>query len=112
MTKTQYDLAAREAANYTDPDAFVSDLLTSSAFPPEDETAPLLLDEADTLRRIWIAAEAPFRAFLAAMGLTQTGCSQRFLIPLRTVQNWAGGINDCPRYLRLMMAQLTGYINA
>lgn len=40
MTSKQITLAAQEAPNYSDPDAFVSDMLLSAAFlPPEDETA-------------------------------------------------------------------------
>ena len=51
---------------------------------------------------------APFRDLLKAIGLTQTECSRRFEIPLRTVQHWAGGDRECPSYVRLMMAELTG----
>lgn len=53
-------------------------------------------------------AALPFRDLLRAMGLTQSACSRRFEIPLRTVQHWAGEDRECPIYLRLMMAELTG----
>jgi len=53
-------------------------------------------------------AALPFRDLLQAMGLTQSACSRRFEIPLRTVQHWAGGDRECPVYLRLMMAELAG----
>ena len=50
----------------------------------------------------------PFRDLLAALGLSQTECSRRFGIPLRTVQGWANETRHCPPYIRLMMAELTG----
>lgn len=53
----------------------------------------------------------PFKDFLAALGLTQTECSRRFHIPLRTVQGWAGGTRTPPVYVRYMIAQLMGYID-
>ena len=52
----------------------------------------------------------PFRDLLRAMGLTQTACSRRFDIPLRTVQGWANETRRCPVYIRLMMAELTGIL--
>lgn len=53
-------------------------------------------------------AALPFRDLLLAMELSQTACSRRFEIPLRTVQHWATGDRECPVYLRLMMAELIG----
>lgn len=111
MTKTQQDLAIREAASYADVDAFVSDLLTSSAFLDlNDEAAQPDLSEIDALRTIWTVVRAPFRELLAAMQLSQSACSRRFWIPLRTVQGWAGETRACPPYVRLMMAELTGLL--
>lgn len=112
MTSTQYALACSEAPNYSDPDAFVSDLLTSSAFAPAAPEAELDLTQAPALRRIWTAATAPFRDLLRELGLGQTELARRYQIPLRTVQNWASGVNDCPVYTRLMIARLEGYIQA
>lgn len=53
-------------------------------------------------------AGLPFRDLLKAMGMTQTQCSRRFEIPLRTIQHWAAGDRECPTYVKLMMAELTG----
>lgn len=106
MTDLQYHLAAQEAANYTDIDAYCSDLLTSSAFAPEDEAADLDLTLIPELRRIWQAVNLPFRELLRELGLTQTACARRFAIPLRTVQNWSGNIARCPVYTRLMISEV------
>lgn len=110
MTRSQFDLAAHEAPAYRDPDAFVSDLLLSFAFLPEDEDAVPDLSQADALRRIWMAAAAPFRDFLQALGLGQSALARAYLIPLRTVQDWTAGVRSAPVYLRLMLARLEGYL--
>lgn len=41
-------------------------------------------------------------------GLTQTKFAERFMIPLRTVQNWCGGQRTMPRYEKFMFAMLLG----
>lgn len=111
MTDPQITHAFSEAPAYTDPDAFISDLLLSAAFlPPDDPEAAPDLTQADALRRIWQAANLPFKALLPLLGLTQTGLSRRYGIPLRTVQNWAGGHRTPPLWLRLMLAELSGWL--
>lgn len=112
MTHAQFTLACSEAPNYSDPDAFISDMLTSSAFAPADPESELDLTQADALRRIWTAAAALFRDMLRALDLGQTELARRYQIPLRTVQNWASGVNDCPVYTRLMIARLEGNIQS
>lgn len=112
MTPAQFALACSEAPNYSDPDAFVSDLLTSAAFATDDPEAELDTTHVDALRRIWTASAAHFRDLLRELGLGQTELARRYQIPLRTVQNWASGVNDCPAYTRLMIARLEGYIQA
>ena len=56
--------------------------------------------------------QVPFRDLLAAMNLSQSECSRRFEIPLRTIQNWVSqapaAYRECPPYVRLMMAELAG----
>ena len=111
MTESQITHAFSEAPAYTDPDAFVSDLLLSATFlPPDDPEAEPDLTQADALRRIWQAACLPIRELLPAMGLTQTGLSRRYGIPLRTVQDWAGERRTPPLWLRLMLADLAGWL--
>lgn len=112
MTDTQLSAAVREAPHYSDPDAFLSDMLLSAAFlPPEDEDAQPNMSIAPELRAIWTAAAAPFADFLSALGLRQTDFSRRFFVPLRTVQSWKLGERECPIYVRLMAAELCGLIN-
>lgn len=109
MTDKQLNLALSEATHYTDPDAFVSDMLLSAAFiDPDDAEAQPDLTQADDLRRIWTITAAPFREFLALLGIGQSALSRLHHIPLRTVQNWAAGTSECPTYTRIMMARLAG----
>ena len=107
MTELQRRTALQEACEYQSAEDFVSDLLLSAAFltPGDDsvEPDPTLIPE---LRRIWLAVNAPFRALLEEMGMTQTACAQRFCIPLRTIQSWALEERQCPVYARLMMLEL------
>lgn len=42
-------------------------------------------------------------------GLSQTALAKRFGIPLRTVQNWAGGQRSAPDYVVKMMDELLQY---
>ena len=39
-------------------------------------------------------------------GLSQTALAKRFGIPLRTIQNWAGGQRPAPEYVINMMVEL------
>lgn len=40
-----------------------------------------------------------FREFLAAYRLSQRGASERFGIPLRSIENWCTGVRTPPPYL-------------
>lgn len=111
MTDAQRSLALAEATNYTDVDAFVSDLLLSDAFlPADDPSAEPDLSQADELRRLWTVSAAPFRALLEACGLTAKEASTRYCINPRTVYHWLADERPCPLYVRLMLALLTGYL--
>ena len=111
MTDPQITHAFSEAPAYKDPDAFISDLLLSAAFVnPDDPDALPAIDQIDPLRRIWQASTLPFKSLLSELGLTQTGLSKRYGIPLRTVQGWAGETRTPPPWLRLMLADLSGWL--
>ena len=43
-----------------------------------------------------------------ASGMSQTKFAERFMIPLRTVQNWCGEQRTMPRYEKFMFAMLLG----
>ena len=107
MTDKQIYYALSEAQNYTEPEAFASDILLSSMFeiPGSEEIQTDLMEPLITL---WHIACDPFRDLLERMEMTQAQCSTRFCIGYRTVQRWAAGDRQCPVYIRLMMAELAG----
>lgn len=109
MTDKQICRLYGETANYTGPDAYASDVALSPLDPENPEQA---VDMAlyEQLRTLWHVANDPFKILLTRMGLSQTQCATRFCIPLRTVQNWAGEVNACPPYTRLMMAEAVGLL--
>lgn len=109
MTDKQINTYFGEAVNYADPDAFASDVALALLDPyaPDQQPDAALFDQ---LRILWHVACDPFRDFLALVGLSQTECSIRFCIPLRTVQGWSGVSRSSPPYLRLMIAELTGVL--
>lgn len=43
---------------------------------------------------------------LATYGYTQSSLARRFGIPLRTVQNWCGGVRTPPEYVIGMMIRI------
>lgn len=111
LTSRELDAAVSAAPSYADPDAYVSDMLLSSAFlGSEDDEAQPDLDAAPQLVAIWQTVNAPFREFLKLVGLRQSELSRLYFIPLRTVQGWALGEAQCAAYIRLMIARLQGYI--
>lgn len=100
-----------DAQQIKDINSFVSDWATSSQFlDPEDPDQKIDGGLVEQLGQLWKVANAPFRELLKLLGLSQTACSVRFCIPLRTVQGWALGERQIPSYTRLMMAELTGIV--
>lgn len=109
MTDKQIYRLCGETANYTGPDAFASDAALSLLDPdhPGQEVDVALFEG---LRNLWHVANDPFKDLLGRMGMSQTDCSRRFCIPLRTVQDWAGERRTPPLYVRMMMAEAAGVL--
>ncbi len=106
MTSKQFYVAFCEAQNYSDPDAFASDVALSGAFAvaPEDQLPAL----AEDLRHVWRYAHITVREIVQHTGLSQTDFAARFAVPLRTLQRWIAGDRDCPPYVRLLLAKQCG----
>lgn len=107
MTNSQYAACVAASANYTDPDAYVSDLALSSIWD-DAEDADIPADRLEALRGIYTAVTRPMRQIVAATGLSQAAFAQRLCIPLRTVENWCGGLRECPVYVRLLIQESLG----
>lgn len=108
MTDKLFAIIWADAQETTDIDAFASDWALSSALLPEDEGRDIDPELVQQLQTLWHVANDPFKDFLQLIGLTQTQCSVRFCIPLRTVQGWANETRQPPRYIRLMIAEAVG----
>ena len=107
MTINQYHLALTEIENYTDRDAFVSDLALSSAFPEDSD----LSVTASELILIWEAYHMTIRDLRTAAALSRSEFSRRFCIPIRTVENWectGPNARECPTYVRMLIAESLG----
>lgn len=111
MTIDQYRTAVAEAANYTDRDAYISDLALSAIWgDPEDADIPA--DRLDQLGQIWDACHRSVKEIAAAAGLSQRKLAERFCIPYRTVGDWCTGQRACNLYIRLMMQECLGLIKS
>ena len=95
-----------EAGNYSDPDAYVSDLALSSIWGDEAEEIPE--GRIEWLRQVWEAARRTVKDICKMAGMTQNAMADYFGIPRRTFGNWCTGERECPIYTRLMMQEILG----
>ena len=107
MNSKQYDICIQEAQQYTDRDAYVSDLSLSSMWEDE-EGAEVPSYRIRILASIWDAVHRSFREILTDGDVSRTEFSLRFSVPLRTVENWLAGTREPPLYVRLAFQQLLG----
>ena len=110
MTDRQFMFCVSETANYSDKDAYISDLCLSSVWDDaEDEGIP---DERITaLDEIWEACHRSVKQIAADSGLSCRKLAERFCIPYRTVEDWSAEKRECAIYTRLMMQSLLGLLH-
>lgn len=109
MTHDQYYAAVSEIENYTDRDAYVSDLALSSIFGEDADLSEI----SGYLGMIWDAYHMSMLELREITGLSRLAFARRFLIPPRSAENWeTGGPNrrECPLYTRMMIADLLGLL--
>ena len=63
----------------------------------------------DAITTIHTVVHMTAAELVKASGMTQTKFAARFLIPLRTVQNWSGGQRTMPKYEKFMFAIILGF---
>lgn len=107
MTDHQFHSIFTAALTDDNREAFVSDWALSSIWS-DAEGADIPAARLDELGELWDAAHLTIRDIRAHTGLTQAAFAERYLIPKRSVENWEGGQRECPAYLRLMLAELSG----
>lgn len=104
MTDKQFNTIFREACSKQNKELFVSDWVLSLTFDENED----LIKLSEEIAKIWDVAHLSIKEIRAKTGLSQIKFCERFCIPRRTLENWESGINKCPAYTRLMLAQLVG----
>lgn len=106
MNNKIYRTCLSEALNYSDRDAYVSDLALSSIW--EDEAEEIPSDRIEWLGQLWDAVHRSVKDICKDAGMTQNATADYFCIPRRTFGNWCTGERECPIYTRLMMQEILG----
>lgn len=112
MTDKQYSTCVSEAQNYTDRDAYISDLALSSMWGdlPDDDIPPARMKQ---LGSIYDAVHRSVKEIAADAGMSVRAMAIRFCIPQRTVESWCGttdAARQCPLYTRLMIQECLGLL--
>ena len=107
MTSKQFSACVAACPHYTDPNTYVYDVAASDIWGDAPD-ADIPADRLDALRDIFTAVSRPVRQIVADTGLTQAAFAEHLCIPLRTVENWCGGLRECPVYVRLLIQQALG----
>ena len=109
MTDKQFMLCVAEVGNYSDRDAYVSDLALSSMWgDAEDDAIPQ--ERIEFLSQLWDACHRSVKDVAAASGMSQRSLAERFCIPYRTMDAWSVGERESPPYVRLMMQEILGLL--
>lgn len=109
MTDKQRMYCLSEIYEYTDKDAYISDLALSSIWG-DAEDASIPEARLDALGNLWDASHRSIKDICAATGISQRKLAEKFCIPYRTIENWSAGIRECPIYTKLMMQKLLGLL--
>lgn len=109
MTDKQFMLCVAEVYNYSDRDAYVSDLALSSMWGDAEEAA-IPQDRIDSLSHLWDACNRSVKDIAAAAGMSQRSLAERFCVPYRTMEDWCTEKRACKLYDRLMMQECLGLL--
>ena len=107
MTDKQFMLCVAEVDNYSDRDAYVSDLALSSIWG-DAEDAAIPQERIEFLSHLWDACHRSVKDISAAAGMSQRKLAEHFFVPYRTMERWCGGQSECNLYIRLMMQECLG----
>ncbi len=110
MTDQQFLECYREIGNYTDPDAFVSDMALSSMWGDPEDAVEIPAERISELRRVWDALHRSARDIWQASGLSQRKLAEKFCIPYRKMERWCNGVSNPPDHDRIMMQRLLGLL--
>lgn len=107
MTSNQFNFCVQNAMDFTDPDAYVSELALSDIWGDAPD-APIPQERLDDLQKIYAAVNRNVRDIAAAAGISHRKLAERFCVPYRTMESWCSGDRQCALYVRLMMQECLG----
>ena len=112
ISPSQFVFAVREADNYTDRDAYVSDIALSSVWGDGDcnQSADLLGPSArlPILCDLWDVIHMPVSRIREALGMSRADFAAAFAIPRRTLYRWERDETPCPLCTKLLLAHAAG----
>lgn len=111
MTIDQYNLCLTEMSNYTDPDAYVSDLALSSIWGDPEDAVDIPAQRIGDLLALWEAAHRSIKDIASEAGLSVRRTALGFGVPIRTAENWASGTHPMPVHISLMMQECLGLLD-
>ena len=106
---TIYQNCLSEATNYTDRDAYISDLALSSIWG-DDEGAEVPEERLEWLGQLWDAVHRSVKEIARDAGMSQRKLAERFAVPYRTAEYWCSNKGSCALYVRLMMQECLGLL--
>lgn len=109
--RKNYFTCLNEARNYTDRDAYISDLAMSTMWGDAAE-AGIPADRIEKLGRIFDAYNRSVKEIAKTAGMSQRKLAERFCIPYRTMEAWCMGERIPPDYVRMMMQECLGFLPA
>lgn len=109
MTIKQYHAIMAEIPNYTDRDAYISDLALSTIWDDSPE-AEIPAERIELLGTLWDTAHRSIKEIAAAAGLSNRKLAERFGIPYSTMEDWSAGARKCNPYIRMMMQECLGLL--
>ena len=112
MTNKQRLACLQEACNYSDRDAYISDMALSIFQSQESDEFLFEIPDEYILEigSLYDAARQCVKEIAAEAGISQRALAERFAIPYRTVENWCANVRECPVYVKLMMQEVLGLL--
>ena len=110
MTDKQFMFCVQEAQNYTDRDAYTSDLCLSSVWG-DAEGDQIPEERIEAVGSIFDAVHRSVKEIAADAGLSNRKLAEHFCIPYVTMEKWSSGKRESPPYVRLMMQECLGLLN-
>lgn len=104
MSDHQFFICWHECLQYADLDSYISDLASSTMWN-DTECSEIPSERIEQLARIWNIHSSSLRDLRNAARLTQAAMSERFVIPLRTIEDWDSGKRTPPDYVKIMIAR-------